>query len=871
MNATGSSLSLDGSFATSAGTGGRGALVDLNGPSFDIVNAAGTGTSGGVELTTQTLNNLGAQSLLIGGVRTQDSNGVSIAVGASSVVVENSGSTLSGPEIMLASNDTLTVKSGSSIQAAGTYSGQPQNISINGDGALLRVSSGDQVSVTRSNVSGNQGTLSVENGASITSSNSVLLDATYSTNIGDTAILTGKSFSVAASGIDIGSGSSGASSLSLTPSLLSQMSSFQDITLHSYGDINFYNGASLGGPDSNGGHLISNLTLDAQSLNGNDSSTSTIDASTVTLTNSSGGPSSNPAGTGTLDINADNIVLSNGSSSIRGFGNVSLAASQNITGEGTGGLSLSSNASGSLALKGAITGAAKSDQTISASGFDVAIDAPSGAPSANSDVGAKLSITGKTITDNGNISLASGSVTLHAANDLNLDKGSNTSAAGIARTIAGQTAYAPGGTINLISDSGNVSIAGGATVDVSGNGGDAGTLNVSAVKGSFSAGGTLRGSGTSVQGSFVMDSGTLASLDSLDSLLNAGGFTNSIDMRVRTGDVSLGSAVKASSFQLSADNGNITVSGSIDTSGSSGGEILLAASKDVTLQSSTVLNASGSAGSGGKVSLETVSGNINLDNASPIDVSGTTQGSVLFRAPRIAGGTDVTVNGKVNVSSAANVTVEGYKNYNASTIGSADVGTSSAYYLDAQAFVANAGTIESRLGMSGSNMQVLPGVQITSSGDLTLASNWDLSTWRFSENGISVPGILTLRAAGNLDFGSGTSIASLSDGFTSATGFVLSNDNSWSYRLVAGSDSSAANDMAGTNSGSIILAKGSEIPPPRGRGSTTYVLEMVRTGTGSIDAAAGNGLYLGNRDSVIYTAGLQASSIPANIGSPAKA
>ena len=890
VDATGSSLSLDGSFITAAGTGGRGAMVDLNGPAFDIVNAAGTGTSGGVELTTQTLSDLGAQSILIGGVRTQESNGVSISVGANSVVVENSDAALSAPEIILASNDTLTVKSGSVIQGSGNYAGQPQNISISGDGALLRVSSGSQVSVTRSNVAGSQGTLSVENGASITSSNSVLLDATNSTSIGDTAILTGKAFSVAASGIDMGNGSSGATALSLSASLLSQMSVFQDIVLHSYGDINFYSGASLGGLDSKGNHLIQNLTLDAQSLNGNDSSTSTIDASTVTFKNSNGGSSSSPTGTGTLNVTADNLVLSDGASNIGGFDNVNLDASRTIATQGTGSLNLSSASQDahSLVISGAIMGAAKSDQGILASGYDITLK--SSAPASDTDVGAKLTISGKTIADQGSIVLSSGSLTLHAANDLNLDTGSSTSAAGTAKSIAGQTVYASGGTVTLISDSGNVSINSGAVVDVSGNGGDAGTLTVNAVNGSFSANGMLKGSGASVQGSFVLDTGTLASLDSLGSLLSSGGFTNSIDMRVRNGDVSLGGVVKASSFHLSADNGNVSVSGTIDASGSSGGDILLAAKSDVTLQSSAVLDASATSsdGNGGKVNLETVNGNISLGNTSPINASGAAQGSVLLRAPQNNSASDVAVNGRVNVSSGANVTVEGYRNYNTSgsitvgtytdpvtgnstpTVMGTDAASDTSIYTDAQAFVANAGAIESRLGMSGSNMQVLPGVQITSIGDMTLATNWDLSQWRFSENGGNVPGILTLKAGGNLDFGSTGAIASLSDGFTSATSSTLTNDSSWSYRLVAGSDSSAANvmavnDLAGTNSGNVVLASGSEIPR-NARGPAKYTLEMVRTGTGSIDIAAGGGLYLGNRDSVIYTAGGQASGIPSNIG-----
>lgn len=888
VNATGANpqLTLDGTFMTSAGSGGKGAMVDLNGPKFDIYDpASSTLLSGYVGLTTSTLGNLaGFQSLLVGGTRTQTSNGETISVGASDIVVD--GVAISGPEIILATNNSLTVKSGSSIQGKGQFVGNAQNITVsNGDGALLRASSGTQVSVTRTNPLLAQGKLVVEKGVSI-SAQSVLVDATNSTvlnavpasgaNVPDMT-LTGNSFSVAAKAIDIGNPAGTSTALALSQSL---MGNFQDITLHSYGDINFHGGAGIGGLDANGKHLISTLTLNAQSLNGNDANASVIDASGVTFTNSNGNPvSAMPSGSGSLNVNADNIVLSDGASSIRGFDAVNLNASQSIVTRGTGSLNLSSgNANAhALGISGSIVGKAKSDQGILASGYDIAIN-PS-AQASNSDVGAKLTISGNNILDKGNIVLTSGTLTLHAANTLTLDSGSNTSAAGFAKSISGQTTYAPAGTISLVSDNGNVNVNG--TVDVSGasGGGDAGSLNVSAVKGTVSLAGNLKGSAANAQGSFKLDAGSVASLDSLNAILNSGGYTGALDLRIRSGDVALGagSTVKASSYHLSADAGKIDVFGAINVSGANGGDILLSAANDVTLQSTAQLNASAasSGGNGGKVSLETVNGAVNLNNAKAIDVSGAKQGSVLLRAPQINNGTDVAVNGKVNVSSGAGVTVEGYKNYAASTIGSADVGTSSVYYSDAQLFAGNAAAIASRLGMSGTGMKVLPGIQITSTGDLALSSDWNLSAWRF--NGL--PGILTLKAAGNLKFGAAGATASLSDGFqTVSTGntsdYTLTNDSSWSYRLVAGSDSSAANVMAVQssaalgNSGNVILAGGTAAITKSNRGIVTVVSpakqEMIRTGTGSIDIAAGGSLDLGNRDSVIYTAG-QSVAVPVTV------
>jgi filamentous hemagglutinin len=897
VSATGSgaTLQLDGIFDSQPAAGGRGAWVDLNGPGFDIVNTAGTGTAGLVELTTHTLNDLGAESLLIGGVRSQDAKGTTISVGADQVQVDNSGATLSGPEIILAAKDAVAVNAGSSISGSGASSGQAQDITIgdastSGDGALLRVSSGSQVTVARNNVTGNLGMLAVGDGAAVTSQGSVLLDATRSTIVSSTAILAGKELSVAASNIDIGNGSSGNSSLALTPALLAQIQDFRGMTLHSYNDINFYGDSALGGFDTNGGYLISNLVLNAKSLNGigNAGNTGSIDAAIVTLMNNNGGvTSSAPGGSGSLEVSADRIFLADGSKNIRGFDAVTLDAGGQISGQGAGGLTLASvdaNAH-SLVLSGIINGSAKSDQSIDASGYDVAIQPGASTSIASNDLGARVVISGKNIMDQGTIDLPAGSVTLRATDSLTLADGSQTIAAGSAKTIAGQNAYAQAGSVSLISDNGNVDIASGAVVDVSGvpGGGDAGSVTVSAVKGAASVAGNFKGVAASgnVQGSFVLDVGSLSGtgnpLTTLNDLLTAGGFAESRDMRVRSGDLVVeGNTVNAHTFHLAADNGSIDVAGSIDASGTAGGDILLAASNDVTLESSALLDAhaTDSGNAGGKVALETTGGSINLVNGSSIDVSRATPGSVLLRAPQVNGGMDVAVNTVagtgINVNTGANVTVEGYKNYAASAISGADAATSSIYFTDAQAFADNAAAIKSRLGMSDANMHVLPGIQISSTGDLTLDTSWDLSTWRFNGE----PGILTLKAAGNLNFWTGTSATTanaLSDGFTSATGSALLStpSPSWSYRLVAGADVAAANIMAVNDSGTgnLVIAAGSD----KASGAVTnqkllITPKMIRTGTGSIDIAAGGGLYLGNRDSVIYTAGQLASGIPASIG-----
>ena len=103
----------------------------------------------------------------------------------------------------------------------------------------------------------------------------------------------------------------------------------------------------------------------------------------------------------------------------------------------------------------------------------------------------------------------------------------------------------------------------------------------------------------------------------------------------------------------------------------------------------------------------------------------------------------------------------------------------------------NAGMIASRLGKGGDAVfHVRAGGEVRSTGDLTLSSNWNLSTRHAGEK----PGVLTLRAAGNLNLDN-----NLSDGFNVATPFssgttpaTLLEGDSWGYRLVAGADADTA-------------------------------------------------------------------------------
>ncbi|HET7831553.1 MAG TPA: filamentous hemagglutinin family protein, partial [Gallionella sp.] len=443
-------------------------------------------------------------------------------------------------------------------------------------------------------------------------------------------------------------------------------------------------------------------------------------------------------------------------------------------------------------------------------------------------------------------------------------------------------------------------------------GGDAGTVAIKAENGAVSLSGNVLGralpgaGNTPLQGTFLLDAGSLSggvnAFSALNNMLNSGGLTDRRDMRVRWGNVVLAAdaggmpAATARTFHLAADHGNIDVYGTVNSAGATGGDILLAANRNVTLHSGGLLDAHATDGisAGGKVTLETVAGEIDLmsgPRASAIDVhgAGNTGGKVWLRAPRNLFASDVAVNNlagtALQISPGADLSIEAFKNYAATSFVSYKNMRTTVYFTEANAFINNnVAAIKGRLGiaLTDGNVHLLPGVQINSAGNMVLASDWDLSTWRF-DNGTGAlvePGVLTLRAAGDLTFGNGTATASLSDGVKAAnpatattnaattTAFTLTNDRSWSYQIIAGADSTSANVMAvnAQGTGNINLVAGKQVTTGAGASiKTVYTMEQIRTGTGFIDIAAGGNLNLGNKDSVIYTVGQSATGLPASL------
>ncbi len=248
-------------------------------------------------------------------------------------------------------------------------------------------------------------------------------------------------------------------------------------------------------------------------------------------------------------------------------------------------------------------------------------------------------------------------------------------------------------------------------------------------------------------------------------------------------------------------------------------------------------------------------------------------------------------------------------------------GTSNANYnaMFTRLVSGNAGIMALENQLTGGVVMIEPGIELDNtqgsitlgSSDLSVASSsaylndWDLASYRFGPKGS--PGVLTIRADNNLVF-----YNTLSDGFqVPTTGnaaermwlaplMTLStlkpvNDQSWSFRLVAGADFSAASYRAVLPSSLQPIAAGSNVAPapagslllgkdafdaiggnsggdttaltrlainPNGTSSTSNYsyFQVIRTGTGDVDISVGGDVRLVNQFASIYTAGAQVTS-----------
>lgn len=885
-----SGLSLGAQLLAAPANGGLGGQVDISGNRLAIVGRKEdikANTSGLITLLDDDLNRLNAPSLLLGGTRSKSKTGQTATVSAKNITVAGNAE-LKGSEILLAAQDKLQVKSGAVIASTGKSNTQSQDVLIRNqdsntdDGAFLRVSSYGQADVVRNNAVGKAGQLIVEKGATVASGHSMLLDSTKSTLFDGTLAMQGGSLALNANKISLGKAPGDTTGLVIRDLNFT----LDELKLKSASDIGIYGSAAL-----KSGSLI----FDTAQISGfgSDDQIATITADNINLTHSGANAvSADGTGTGTLTMSAKKISLGSGDYAISGFKQVNLNANESIKGlgqvldSGTGKSSLSEP--GKLTVAGNLTmtaghfiGDAGATTSVDVSGHNLALNSNGLTKSqSGGGLGASWSFQADTISGNGRFDLPSGHLELSAKDNINLNDGFIADVSGRAISFGNTITASSSGNIKLSSESAAITLAEGATLNLAGaayNGqqiSDAGVLSVEAKQGRFDWNGSItalnnaQAKASLKQGSFTLAAENLGNsgLSGLNNKLAAAGFSERLELSQGQGDLKLGEndTIKAHQLVLTAEHGKVTLDGAIDASGAKGGQVAIYGHDGITLgkQANIIASAKDKNQNGGSVKLDTVhqddtgSGLLDLSQGGKIDVSGGTEGKggfVHFRTGRDDQQHAIAVT-SINtdiIGAESNRTVlEATRVYDGqSVINQANI---NAWKADTAAFMNAAPTVNSL-----DPVTLLPGLEIRSEGDLTLASQWNLMAWRYKDavSNPTLPGFLTLRAEGNLNVK-----ASLTDAFKTGSlpgqpffqyQDVLQPGLSWSYDLIAGND--------------INLSPTYSAPDPFDPfGGKVNTQVMVRTGTGAIDMAAGGNINFVGQDShkkaaaAVYTMGTPA-------------
>jgi len=920
-------LRLNGSVNGRAPTGGRGAFIDVS-SARDIVIAGLGGVKaaeGVVVLDAARLNGWGAESLLVGGVRSASGGDAAVEVNTGRLTVDNAGAPLSGPEIILVAKEKLRLAGGAEIRQAGELSDPAERLLFSGDGATLRVSSDRDAAITRSDVPETPEAAMVIGAGVELSGTSLILDSTFATRLAASAILDGRAITLDSGQISIALDHPGelqpTEGLVLAGRALDSLGNAEFVSLLSYSSIDIYGSGQFANTE------FAELELHAGEIRGfnNAGGAARFDAAQLVLDNNPhrDGPGSITAPEGRLEFNTRTISLGSGRLDVDQFAELRLDASAGITATGRGRLVTEG---GLLARTAFLTGEAGATQTIKAR-RDLRItphpDATGAVPLAG--LGASLTLQGSSVVAGSDIILPSGSLELRATTG-DLTVGGRLAVDGSAQRFNDLTKFTGAGRISLIADKGGVTLLEGGALSVAAQpgGGNAGTLDIRAGAGSVALNGALFASAGAGGdgGSFSLDVARLPDLADISAALNEAAFTESRTFRVRSGDVRIDGAATARHFALSADSGSIKVTGTIDASGKTGGSIALAAAGDLTLENGSLLSVAGegfdNAGKGGSVTLEagsqidgivSATAFLDIQNGATIDLSvasasegsaarGQFTGTLHLRAPQTASQTDLqagAINGEIR--NASSIVVEGYRLFDLTgTSGVITSAVQNSVRANGETFLgANGDTtpaytalldrlLENNHGLA-SVLSLRPGAEIINrSGDLTLgttgstaSSDWNLATYRFGPQG--APGVLTLRATGNLTF-----FNALSDGFaTSAYNSLLLapnaalplNAQSWSYRLAAGADLAAADfhrvqplARLASTAGSLQLGKnnGANVSNSNGTNNrpgasalTSLAVQnryqVIRTGSGGIDISTGRDVQLLNHFATITTAG----------------
>ncbi len=919
----GNAMRIEGSVLSQSLADGRGAMVDISSTSAITIAGAGIVTSANpIVLSAAKLSALGAESLLIGGVRsgtagasegslsawnvnlwagTNSSSVSNVSVKTSSLTVDNAGTPLAGPEILLVAKDVLTLNQGAQIQSSGSRSETSDVFALTGPSAALLVSSDQKAAITRSgSFTSSSPLLSIGDDVKI-AGQGIVMDSTSRFDLSQTAVFAGNALTFGAGQISIL-----LQNAPLTGSIIPQHLVFQDDALRSIQTaqsltlIAYQQSIDTYGSGVFGSDTLKSLTLKAGEIRGFNQGAGTVSfkADSITLQQQSGasrpGPMAGAPVSGTLAFHADKLTLGNGTLYASQFDHVVLNALTRVNFDGEG----SFNAQNALTVNTPVLTSSDSASHGLKAGGEINV-VSSGAPGllANGK-GGSVSIIGSKTSIASNIILPGGSITIgstgaNVSDDVTISGILDVS--GRSQVFQDLIRYYDGGTVSLSSASGDVVLAAGSIVSVAADSvaGNAGTLAISSPKGSFVLDGTILGAGGSsgTSGQFKLDAGSVASFADLADALNDGHFYEARTFRIRDavagGKFTVDGTSTARKFELSVDQASLSVTGTINASGPTGGSISLVATGDVVLEAGSRLSVAGddfsNAGKGGDVTLEAGAerngvagtGSVKILSGSVIDLSvaskvagdsstvgssaynGQFSGTLHIRAPQNATHSDLLVEAIDGmIIDPSSILVEGYRLYDLTDFGGTITSDVQARILsDGQTFLGTAGTTTanytSMMGRLLANNSSLAGVTVIAPGAevINTASPASLNYTMAPGSTITLPSI-----GGSVILPSGTQgntiTSSVAGTITSSTGQVTTLAANTNTVIAAGSTVTLA------TAGTITLVSGgaSSVPITLSSGST---FTASATGVSGTVSARGSTVSLtaANTSSITLAAG----------------
>ena len=601
--------------------------------------------------------------------------------------------------------------------------------------ATVGVANGDYVGYAPSSGSGNV-SIGTENTAGSTYNPATLYADNYVGVFGGGNIAIASSskiaadiFQIAVPEINVGTigGAQSAPGFNLTQTAIDQLltgnaaagaPAIQDLELTASASLNFFGSVSFGG---NGQPVLPTLTLTTPAIYGVGGAGDVASLTVGDLVWNGSAAAAGPVipggpgtGAGTLQVNAQQILFGYPTQAqaqdqtsqnrlVLGFANVDFSASEFVSANnlsalsvyqaqgayaaGSGyaysggnltiatpllttapGATLGMTAGGGVALTGFV-------------GFKTATTLPSG-------LGGAISITsGGALTDTTSVVLPGGSLVLDAQGNVGMGAGASIDLGGRALDFFGVTENSWGGTLSIESSAGNVSLDPAASINIAAPGNAAGAIDITAEGGTVSLLGRIAGTAGAGFAAGSIDiraenlGGSAAGFTALNTLLDAGGVDGARGFeQTGPGDLTIGNEIVAQTVSVSVDQGNLTVTGTINASGAGPGTISLAAGENLTLAPTALLDAHSSvlqtdsggaaiaAENTGEIALTVSTGTLTIDSGASFNLTspdGVARGDIELNVPRApsSGGANIEATGQIGISGAGTIAVNAFRTY----------------------------------------------------------------------------------------------------------------------------------------------------------------------------------------------------------------